>query len=181
MLRLVTSSRITRIFGSASIASVMRRENSTRSTASACPAGTAVSSAIFKSAEPARRISCFSNHGAVLTDSLFNEFEQTNSPNSVVWCAGVNSGLPSTIARISYRSTSQPRRAAVNAASGPASPPPITRIFVISPSAAVSSPRRRRHGAPVPSASLPEASSSRASPFRRTVRHSSMNSPPMVR
>ena len=39
--RRVTSSRMTRIDGSAAMASVMRRENSTRSTASAWPAGTA--------------------------------------------------------------------------------------------------------------------------------------------
>jgi hypothetical protein len=79
----------------------MRLENSTRSTASAWPAGTAVSSAILKSADPPRRISCFNSHGAVFGDSLFSEFEHTSSPNSVVWCAGVNRGLPSTMARIS--------------------------------------------------------------------------------
>ena len=65
------------------MASAMRRENSTRSTASAWPAGTAVSSAMRSSAEPARRISCFSSHGAVLGDSLLSELEQTSSPNSV--------------------------------------------------------------------------------------------------
>ncbi len=81
----VTSSRNTRMWGSAAIASAIRRENSTRSTASAWPAGTAVSSARRKSAEPARRISCFSSHGAVLGDSLFSELEQTSSPNSMVW------------------------------------------------------------------------------------------------
>ena len=83
------------------MASEMRRENSTRSTASAWPAGTAVSSAMRNSAEPARRISCFSSHGAVLGDSLFSELEQTSSPKSVVWCAGVRRGFPSTNARIS--------------------------------------------------------------------------------
>ena len=53
------------------------------------------------SAEPARRISCFSSQGAVLGDSLLSELEQTSSPNSAVWWAGVSRGLPSTNARIS--------------------------------------------------------------------------------
>ena len=44
------------------------------------------------------RISCFSSHGAVLGDSLLSELEQTSSPKSVVWCAGVRRGLPSTSA-----------------------------------------------------------------------------------
>ena len=51
--------------------------------------------------DPPRRISCFSSQGAVLGDSLLSEFEQTSSPKSVVWCAGVSRGLPSTTARIS--------------------------------------------------------------------------------
>jgi hypothetical protein len=51
--------------------------------------------------EPARRISCLSSQGAVLGDSLLSELEQTSSPNSVVWWAGVRRGLPSTMARIS--------------------------------------------------------------------------------
>ena len=97
----VTSSRITRMLGSAAIAAAMRRENSTRSTASAWPAGTAVSSARRNSAEPPRRISCLSSQGAVLGDSLLSELEQTSSPNSVVWCAGVSRGWPSMMARIS--------------------------------------------------------------------------------
>ena len=87
--------------GSAAMASEMRRENSTRSTARAWPAGTAVSSAMRRSAEPARRISCLSSQGAVLGDSLLRELEQTSSPKSVVWWAGVRRGLPSTMARIS--------------------------------------------------------------------------------
>src|SRR5271155_412207 len=79
--------------------------------------------------EPARRISCLRSQGAVLGDSLLSELEQTSSPNSVVWCAGVSTGPLSVSRRISYRSTSQPRLAAVRAASGPARPPPMTRIF----------------------------------------------------
>src|ERR1700733_2517839 len=51
------------------------------------------------------------------------------------------------MALISYRSTSQPRRAAVRAASGPASPPPITRILIgRSPSEPVRGWRRRFPG-----------------------------------
>src|ERR1035441_2516329 len=41
-------------------------------------------------ADPARRISCFSSQGAVLGDSLLSELEQTSSPNSTVWWAGVS-------------------------------------------------------------------------------------------
>ncbi len=122
----VTSSRTTVIRGSRSIASPIRRENSARSTASACPAGTAHSSASRSSTDPARRISCFSSQGAVFSLSDFNEFEHTSSPKSAVWCAGV-----CRTGRISYNSTSAPCRAAIKAASGPASPPPITRIRII--------------------------------------------------
>ena len=85
----VISSRRTVISGSRSIASVTRREKCARSTASACPAGTAVWRAISISSEPARRISSFSSQGAVFSLSDFSEFEQTSSAKSALWCAGV--------------------------------------------------------------------------------------------
>jgi hypothetical protein len=56
---------------------------------------------MLKSAERPRRISCFNSHGAVFGDSLFSELEHTSSPKSVVWCAGVSLGLPSTTVRSS--------------------------------------------------------------------------------
>jgi len=50
-------------------AGATRLENSTRSTARACPAGTAEASASASRKLPARRISCFSSQGAVFSDS----------------------------------------------------------------------------------------------------------------
>src|SRR5271165_1957563 len=105
--------------------SVTACENFSRSTASACPAGTAVCAAICISNEPARRISSFSSHGAVFSVSDFSEFEHTNSANCAVWCAGVE-----RTGRISYNSTGTPRRAHCHAASDPASPAPIMRMFL---------------------------------------------------
>ena len=64
------------------------------------------------SSEPARRISCFSSHGAVFSLSDFSEFEHTSSAKSAVWCASVD-----RCGRISYSSTSQP-------SAPPAAPPP---------------------------------------------------------
>ena len=58
--------------------------NVARSTASACPAGTAQSRAISSSNDPARRISSFSSQGAVFSLSDFREFEQTSSAKSAV-------------------------------------------------------------------------------------------------
>src|SRR5215470_1843337 len=68
--------------GSRRMASLMRRENSTRSTARACPAGTALASAQASNGEPARRISCFRSQGAVFSLSDLSELEQTSSPKS---------------------------------------------------------------------------------------------------
>ena len=51
---------------------------------------------------------------------VFTLFEQTNSANSAVWCAGVD-----RTGRISYSSTGTPRRANCQAHSDPASPAPI--------------------------------------------------------
>jgi hypothetical protein len=73
-----------------------------------------------------RRISSFSSQGAVFPLSDFNEFEQTSSANLSVWCAGVD-----LMGRISYNSTSMPRRAHCHAASQPASPAPMILIGVL--------------------------------------------------
>ena len=105
-----------------------RRENSTRSTARAWPAGTALASASARRIEPARRISCLRSHGAVFSDSDLRELEQTSSAKSAVWWASVE-----RVGRISYSSTWQPSAAACSAASGPARPPPMTLIFFMVP------------------------------------------------
>ena len=63
--------------GSRSMASVTARANASLSTASACPAGTAVWRAISISSDPARRISSLSSHGALFSESDLSEFEQT--------------------------------------------------------------------------------------------------------
>ena len=63
------------------MAAVTASENFSRSTANACPAGTAVSRAIWISNEPARRISSFSSQGAVFSVSDFSELEHTSSAN----------------------------------------------------------------------------------------------------
>jgi hypothetical protein len=55
-----------------------------RSTASACPAGTAHSRAMSSSSDPARRISSFSSQGAVFSLSDLREFEHTSSAKSEV-------------------------------------------------------------------------------------------------
>ena len=114
-----TSSRRTVISGSFEIASVTFSAKAMRSTASACPAGTAHSRAISISSEPALRSSSFSSQGAVFTVSDFREFEQTSSAKSLVRCAGVDRN-----GRISKSSTAMPRRAHCHAASEPASPAP---------------------------------------------------------
>jgi len=60
----------------------------------------------------------------VFSLSLLSELEQTSSPKSAVSCASV------IRTALSYKSTSAPIRAATSAASGPAKPPPITRILI---------------------------------------------------
>ncbi len=123
----VTSLRRTAIRQSRAIAAVTRAANVTRSTASACPAGTAHSRAISSRSDPARPISSFSSHGAVFSLSDFSEFEHTSSAKSAVWCAGVD-----RTGRISNNSTSMPRRAHCHAASLPARPAPtiLTTFFI---------------------------------------------------
>src|SRR5580693_865758 len=102
------------------MASVTRAAKVVRSTASACPAGTAHSRAILSNSDSARLISSFSTQGAVVSLSDFSEFEQTSSAKSAVWCAGVE-----RTGRISNNSTSTPRLAHCHAASDPANPAPI--------------------------------------------------------
>ena len=80
----VTSSRVMVISLSLAMASVTLAAKVVRSTASACPAGTAHSRAIFSNCDPARRISSFSSQGAVFSLSDFSEFEQTSSAKSAV-------------------------------------------------------------------------------------------------
>ena len=70
--------------GSREIASVTRAANAMRSTASACPAGTAHPRAISSNNDPALRISSFNSHGAVFSLSDFSEFEHTSSAKSAV-------------------------------------------------------------------------------------------------
>src|SRR5581483_3432514 len=92
-----------------------------RSTASEPPAGTRFRSATAMTSDPRRRISSFRRPIAVVRSALRKLFEQTSSARRSVVCASV----PRT-GRISKRSTATPRRASCQAASQPASPPPIT-------------------------------------------------------
>src|SRR5579883_648368 len=116
-----TSSRTSRMRGSASTAAVSAAAKRVRSTARHAPAGTRCASAMRMTSEPSRRISSLRSPTAVSSVALRNEFEQTSSPRRSVWCAGVRQA-----GRISQRSTSSPARASCQAASDPASPPPIT-------------------------------------------------------
>src|SRR4051794_13811401 len=121
----VTSPRRMLISGCDAIASVTRDENKSRSTASAAPAGTRVSSAARMISDPRRRISSFSRPTALSSLSPRNEFEQTSSAKpSVLWTGVGRTG------RISCRTTGTPRDATCHAASEPASPPPtmVTRL-----------------------------------------------------
>ena len=86
----VTSSRTTVMRGSASMAWVARRENSSRSTAKAPPAGTADFSAQAISKEPRRRISSFKRPAALSTRLAFKELEQISSAKPWLWWAGEN-------------------------------------------------------------------------------------------
>ena len=120
-LRMVTSGQLSRAW-------VASRENSSRSTASAPPAGTLDRSAQSVSKEPSRRISSFNNPAALSRRAAFRELEQISSANPALLWAGENFwGF------ISTSSTATPARAICHAASHPASPAPITVIFSIWP------------------------------------------------
>ena len=69
--------------------SVTRREKPWRSTASAPPASTRVSSAQARISEPRRRSSSLSSPTAFSSWSERREFEQHSSAKSLLWCAGV--------------------------------------------------------------------------------------------
>src|SRR5881628_1562703 len=123
----VISSRTIRTAASASTACVMPSAKSTRSTARQAPAGTRVASATRMTSEPRRRISSLSSPTAVSSVALRKEFEHTSSARRSVVCASVPRR-----GRISWRSTPMPRRASCQAASQPASPPPmmVTRSVI---------------------------------------------------
>ena len=107
--------------GCSSIASVMKRENRLRSTASARPAGTAVASAARSTSEPSRRISSLSSPTALPSEAARSELLHTSSASSGLACAGEKrSGF------ISCSTTSTPRSASWKAASEPARPAPTT-------------------------------------------------------
>ena len=85
------------------------------------PAGTATDLATAITSEPSNSISRLSNPTAWVGASPRNEFEHTSSARSGEACAGEKAaGLDS------HSSTSQPACASCQAASHPASPPPIT-------------------------------------------------------
>ena len=98
-----------------------------RSTARALPAGTRVARAAAMIRELSRRISSLSSPTALSTPSARRELLHTSSPKNGDWCAGENFwGF------ISKRRTRTPRRAACQAASLPARPPPMMvrlRVF----------------------------------------------------
>ena len=115
-----SSSRRISISGSASIAAVTLAAKTSRSTASASPAGTCAASAARITREPAARISQCSRPTALASESSERkEFEQTSSARLSVWWAAV----PET-GRISCRITGSPALAHCQAASEPARPPP---------------------------------------------------------
>ena len=110
--------------------SVTRRAKASRSTASAPPASTWVSSAQRTTRPPKRRSSSLSRPDALVSSFERSELEQTSSAKSAEWCAGVIlSGF------ISWSSTAMPRSASCQAASQPARPAPITvTLFILPPS-----------------------------------------------
>src|SRR5262249_19793509 len=99
--------------------------NRSRSTASAAPAGTRLSSAARITSDPSRRISSFSRPTALSSLSPRNELLHTSSARrSVLWTAVGRTG------RISGSVTGTPDDAACQAASEPARPPPTIRTRI---------------------------------------------------
>ena len=116
----VTSSRRSSMSGSASMARVTSAAKTSRSTVSAWPPGTRAVCAASSSSEPSRRSSSFSSQGADPSCSDFSELLHTSSARrSVRWAGVVLAG------RISWSATGTLSRATCQAASAPASPPPI--------------------------------------------------------
>ena len=116
------SSRTISTSGCPASAAVIAAEKPSRSTASAPPAGTWLASAARITSELSRRISsCRSPTALCSRSSERNEFEQTSSASASVLCTGV-----ARTGRISCNTTGTPRDAICQAASEPASPPPMT-------------------------------------------------------
>ena len=108
-LSVVTSSRTTVMFGVCAICAATFCEKISRSTARACPAGTArTRQRRAAGKELARRISCLSNHGAEFSDSDFKGWNRrvrrSRRSDELRW---------SSRSRISKRVTSQPAAAAL--------------------------------------------------------------------
>ncbi len=101
---------------------VTSAEKASRSTASAPPAGSLCLSPADRMSEPARRISSCSRPTAFVSHSSErNEFEHTSSARpSVLWASVERTG------RISCSTTGTPALTICQAASEPASPPPMT-------------------------------------------------------
>src|SRR5687768_13491493 len=118
--RCCSSRRSTRILGCAVMAAVTPAENTCRSTARAAPAGTRASSAIRMMSDPIRRISSLRRPTALSSLSPRNELLHTSSASASVWWTAVG-----RTGRISYSVTSTSMDAACQAASLPASPPPM--------------------------------------------------------
>ena len=95
--------------------------NTSRSTARAAPPGTRASSAAASTMLPRRRISALSRPWAFVSSTDLKELLQTSSASRSVWCAGVI-----FTGRISRSVTRMPHLASAQAASLPASPPPMT-------------------------------------------------------
>ena len=85
----VTSPSTTVMFGCARTRRVTSAAKPWRSTASAPPASTRVSSAQERISEPSVRSSCLRSPTAFSSWSERSEFEQHSSAKSSVWCAGV--------------------------------------------------------------------------------------------
>ena len=120
--RPVSSSRTMVTRGCACSRAVTRAEKPSRSTASAPPAGTWLSSPAAMISEPQRRISACSRPTALYSQSSDRkELEQTSSASPSVWWASVV-----RTGRISCRITGTPASAICQAASEPARPPPTT-------------------------------------------------------
>src|SRR5438270_4574021 len=120
----VTSSRTIVMSGCDAIAAVMASANLSRSTASAAPAGTRLSSATRMTSDPRRRISSFKRPTALSSLSPRNELLHTSSARrSVLWTAVGRTG------RISWSVTATPCDPACQAASDPARPPPMILII----------------------------------------------------
>ena len=123
-----SSLETTSMLGFERIFSVIMRENSSRLTASAPPAGTAHLYAVSTHTDDSSAISALRSPPAEEMRSAFREFEQTSSAKpSILWAGDFFCGF------ISKRVTLTPRFASCKAASHPASPAPTTvavRLFI---------------------------------------------------